>query len=253
MTNETNTKNKPAAGGSVRLEAGDAETIAQVASPAETLTRNRKGQKLGSKGDRTRLALMNATLELLGSHHLWEIKISDIATRANVRGPNFYAYFNSVEDVILALSERATEDLPDMARLIRQDWEILGGRECTRRIASLSIDYWERHRPVLRLVSMLADEGQPQFLRARLARLGPTYQAFRSRIEAAQAAGRMGPELAPRLAAYSLAVQLEQWGYNYHLARLEYSRAEIVETLSGLLFGWLSGLQLFPANEPRFD
>ncbi|MFZ4603972.1 MAG: TetR/AcrR family transcriptional regulator [Caulobacterales bacterium] len=218
-------------------------------APASVRTRNRRGQKLGAKGDRTRMALMEAALELLSSRPIWEIKISDIAGMANVRGPNFYAYFDSVDDLLLALSEQATEDLPDMASLIDSGWEVLGGEACALRLAELSIDYWEKHRPVLRIVNMLADDGETRFLRARIARLAPTYRAFRRRIEAAKAAGRLAVGVDPRLAAYSLAVYLEQWGHHYHLTRREYERDQIVSTLGALLFSWLSGLDLFPSSK----
>ena len=79
-----------------------------------TPVRNKKGQRIGAKGDRMRQSLMDATAHLLASQPIWLIKVSDIASACGARAPGFYAYFDSVEEVILTLAEQANAARPDL-------------------------------------------------------------------------------------------------------------------------------------------
>lgn len=213
---------------------------------------NRKGQRLGAKGDRMRNALMEATAELLATRRPWAIKVSDIAAACNIRGPTFYAYFDSVEAVILALAEQALSDQPDIASLLGEDWSDGKGTAYARRIAELSIQFWQRHRPVLKVVTMLADDGDPAFREANMARLDSVYQVFRARIEAAKAAGLLEPDFNDFLGAYALANQVDRWGYHYTRSRRAgLSHEEIVGTMSRMLEGLMRGLHLMPLPEGK--
>ncbi len=213
--------------------------------------RNRKGQRLGAKGDRMRQALMDATAHLLATQAPWTIKVADIAAACNVRAPNFYAYFDSVEEVILALAEQADEARPDLVSVIREEWTSETGFAHARRLTELSVGYWESFRPVLRVVDILAEDGDPAFLEARIRRVRPVARAFRERILAAQAAGRLSPEVSPRLCGYSLASQIERWGYHWNLTLSSgIERGQILDTLATLFLSLVAGLRIFPDLDP---
>ena len=220
-----------------------AEGASVKASPAT----NRKGQRLGAKGDRMRQSLMDATARLLATKPPWSIKVADIAAACGVRAPNFYAYFDSVAEVILALAEQATSDRPDLESVINAEWTSVNAYARARRLAELSVEYWEKHRPVLRVVDMLADDGDPEFLDARIRRTRPVVRAFRARIVAAQQAGRLSASIDPRLCGYAMASQIERWGYYWKLTLSSgISRDQILDTLATLFLSLVAGLNIYP-------
>jgi AcrR family transcriptional regulator len=215
-------------------------------------TTNRKGQRLGAKGDRMRVALMAATLQLLATERLWAIKVSDIAAACGVRSPNFYAYFDSVEEVILALVEQANQEQPDIAALIEQPWTDENAHALTREAIQLAIEHWEKYRPVLKVLTMLADDGQEAFVRMRIAYLRPTVRAYTVLVQEAQAAGRLGREINARLAAYNLAMRLQMAGTTWNLTMLSGApEDQLLDTLAALHVALLRGMRLYPDLQPN--
>jgi AcrR family transcriptional regulator len=213
-------------------------------------TTNRKGQRLGAKGDRMRLALMNATLQLLATERLWALKVSDIAAACGVRSPNFYAYFDSVEEVILALVDQAAQEQPDIASLIEQPWTPENARSLTRQAMLLAIEHWEKYRPVLKVLTMLADDGEEAFVRMRIAYFRPTVRAYGRLLEEAQADGRLRRDINTRLAAYSLAMRFQQAGASWNLTKLSgASEEELLDTMVTLHVAQIGGLRLYPGLE----
>ena len=216
----------------------------------ETRARNRKGQRIGAKGDRMRQSLMDATAHLLATQPIWSIKVSDIAGACGARPPGFYAYFDSVEEVILTLAEQANAARPDMAGLINADWTSENGFECARKLAEMSVEHWLAYRPVLQVVRMRADEGDPDFLPVRVAGMRPLVRALRNRMEAAQALGLLKADFDPRLGAYTVADLIDSWGQHWSLTvQSGIPEERILDTLATLLFELIRSLRLFPDLE----
>ena len=212
-----------------------------------TPVRNKKGQRIGAKGDRMRQSLMDATAHLLASQPIWLIKVSDIASACGARAPGFYAYFDSVEEVILTLAEQANAARPDMAGLINEEWTRSNGFERARKLAEMSVEHWLAYRPVLQVVRMRADEGDPEFLPVRVAGMRPMVRALRSRMEAAQTRGVLNADFEPRLGAYTVADLIDSWGQHWSLTvKSGIPEDRILDTLATLLFELIRSLRLFP-------
>jgi AcrR family transcriptional regulator len=194
-----------------------------------------------------RQSLMDATAHLLATQPIWSIKVSDIAAACGAKPPGFYAYFDSVEEVILTLAEQANAARPDMAGLLDKDWTRQDGFECARKLAEMSVQHWLAYRPVLQVVRMRADEGDPDFLPVRVAGMRPLVRSLRARMEAAQARGALTADFEPRLGAYTVADLIESWGQHWSLTvKSGIPEDRILDTLATLLFEMICSLSLFP-------
>jgi hypothetical protein len=54
---------------------------------------NHYGQKIGSKGERTRQTLIDVTVDLLETHGLRDVSVADVARVAKTSPATFYVYF----------------------------------------------------------------------------------------------------------------------------------------------------------------
>ena len=79
---------------------------------------NHYGQKIGSKGERTRRALIDKTVDLLESHGLRDVSVADVARAAKTSPATFYVYFRGVPEVVLAALEAASQTSPEIEALI---------------------------------------------------------------------------------------------------------------------------------------
>ena len=77
---------------------------------------NKLGHRIGARGERTRASILAATRRLLDSRHLGEIRVADVAAEAELSPSNFYTYFKTVEEPVLALCEASAADFQVMAR-----------------------------------------------------------------------------------------------------------------------------------------
>ena len=85
-------------------------------------TTNKLGHKIGARGGRTRQAILDATRRLLNARHYGEIRVADLASEAGVSPSNFYTYFKTVEEPVLALCEVAATDFQGLATYFQADW-----------------------------------------------------------------------------------------------------------------------------------
>ena len=72
---------------------------------------NKLGHRIGARGGRTRRSILDAARGLLNERHVGEIRVADVASAAGVSPSNFYTYFKTVEEPVLALCEEAGADL----------------------------------------------------------------------------------------------------------------------------------------------
>ena len=84
-----------------------------LAQPKE----NQSGQRMGAKGLKTRRRLIDATVDLLNSIPIRDIKVVDIAARAKTASATFYLYFDSVIEVVCAASAELVQSTPEIMAL----------------------------------------------------------------------------------------------------------------------------------------
>lgn len=192
------------------------------------------GPSPGSKGARTRQRILDATAALLTERPFADIRITEIARAAKIAQPNFYTYFASVEEVILAIAKSVSAD--DLGAYIERDWEGEAGLEHARQLVIAAIDLWRRHREVFAIVAVLADKRHGEFAAVRVRQMRAIYKSFEAKIRAAQASGRLAPEITPRLAGYECVSVLASTGQRYELLIASgFSHDQLVETTARLL------------------
>lgn len=171
---------------------------------------NHYGQKIGSKGERTRRALIDKTVDLLESHGLRDVSVADVARAAKTSPATFYVYFRGVPEVVLAALESAEQTSPEIEALFAQEWQGDGAARLARQFVDSYCAMWNRHRTIFRVRNMAAEEGDDRFYRARMNAAVPIMALLAQQVERAQAAGRVPAELKPRACGGTVLMMLER-------------------------------------------
>ena len=171
---------------------------------------NHYGQKIGSKGERTRQLLIDATVGLLESYGLRDVSVVDVARAANTSPATFYVYFRGVPEVVLAALENASQTSPELEALIGLDWLAPGAAVNACAVVQAYTELWNRNRTIFCVRNLAAEEGDDRFYQARMNASGPVMRALVDQIARAQAAGLTPADLAPRACAGVLLMMLER-------------------------------------------
>lgn len=205
-------------------------------------TTNKLGHRIGARGGRTRAAILVATRALLDRRHLGEIRVADVAAEAGVSPSNFYTYFKTVEEPVLALCENAAANFQPLSRRLDGDWS---GENAFRLARAYTLDvlaFWSEHGPVLRIEHMLADKGEPGFAECRIKRLRRVHLAFERRIAQAHATGYHAKGMDPRLTSYEVANLVESVAAGFELMRRGDTPAEaILDTTAHIVVKLVTG------------
>lgn len=184
-------------------------------SATETLSNrprgyNKYGQKIGTKGERTRQALIDATVALLESQGLRDVSVADVAREAKTSPATFYVYFRGVPEVVLAALEAVSQTSTEIEELIAGDWAVNETEDPARLFVDLYCALWNQNRTVFRVRNMAAEEGDNRFYQSRMDAARPVMAALTSKIELAQRAGLVPVELKARSCAGTILMMLER-------------------------------------------
>ena len=205
-------------------------------------TTNKLGHRIGARGGRTRQAILDATRSLLDGRHLGEIRVADVAAAAGVSPSNFYTYFKTVEEPVLALCEIAGAEFQPLARHLDGDWSGERAFIAARAYVVDVLLFWGEHGPVLRIEHMLADKGEFGFVETRIKRLRRAHLAFERRIAQAHAPGYHDKGLDPRLTSYEIASLVESMAAGFDLLRRGDTPAEtILDTTAHIVVKLVTG------------
>ena len=187
------------------------------------------------KGVRTRQRIMAATAQLLRERPLADVRVSDVARVADVAQPNFYTYFASVEDVILALGQEINAD--HLAIFIDEyDWTGESGMAGPRKLVEAALVFWREYGALFSIIGHLADRRRGDFAPLRSRQMRAVYKSFERRIRESQAAGRISAKVQPRLAGYECISVLQSVCGAYDLlASSGFTHEQLVETTARLL------------------
>ena len=180
---------------------------------------NKLGHRIGARGGKTRDAILEATKSLLQRRHLGEIRVADVAVEAGLSPTNFYTYYKTVEEPVLALCELASNDFQPLARHLDGDWS---GDQAFISARAYIVDvlaFWLDHGPMLRIEHMLADKGEVGFVESRVKRLRRVHLALERRIAQAHATGYHAKGLDPRLTSYEVASLVEGMAAGFELLK----------------------------------
>lgn len=176
---------------------------------AEEDLRAADGRVPGRRGRATRQRLLECTKDMLDSSTYRDLKVIDIAREAGTSPATFYQYFADVEAAILVLAEEMSRDagrLPDIVRA--GSWKGRAGYDRSLELVDAFLDFWEQHRPVLRVVDLNTEEGDQRFRQIRTKLLAAVNDALADVFEIHQSEGRHPAGLDPRAGAGALVSML---------------------------------------------
>lgn len=171
---------------------------------------NHYGQKIGSKGERTRRALIEATVDLLQSQGLRDVSVVDVARVARISPATFYVYFRGVPEAVLAALQDASQTSPELEDLIARDWQAAGAAEAAARFVDAYTRLWNANGTIFRVRNLAAEEGDTRFYQARMQAAGPMMAGISAAVARAQAAGRLPAALSSRACAGTILMMLER-------------------------------------------
>lgn len=211
-------------------------------SAAGAAPETREKRELGPRAQKTRERLLEALSELLAERSVREVSVVDVARRAGTSPATFYQYFADVGEAILALAERAADEMPAMGEIIEGSWIGEEGLDRARQLVEAYLDHWDEHRAVLRVRNLAADEGDERFLAVRIRASAPVGKGIVQAIRAGQKAGRVDAKIVPRAAAAALGAVLERLAaYHRELELGGVSREDLVETTARLVLQAIRG------------
>ena len=112
--------------------------------------------------------MLDATGALLDTVAYRDLKVVDIARGAGTSPATFYQYFPDVESAMLAMAADLGDSwYADLSKLItNRDWE--GDPDgSAHRVADGMLEFWTRHKPVLRVLDLASMEGDLRFREIR--------------------------------------------------------------------------------------
>lgn len=200
------------------------------------------GRVIGARAQRTRRRLLDATAELLAVRGAFELRVVDITREVGMSPATFYQYFADVEAAILVLADEASDDAHFLADLLETSWLEADGETRALEFVRAFMDYWDRHRAILRVRDLRAEEGDKRFWSARLDGYAAIVPGLTTMIEKGQATGSVSRELNAYAAASALAAMMERLvTYQSEFGRRGVSTEAMTATLATVLFQTVTG------------
>ena len=125
------------------------------------------GRVIGARAHRTRRRLLDATAKLLEERGALGLRVVDITREVGTSPATFYQYFPDVEEAILVLADEATDDIETLRPYILTPWNDADGVVHVQEFVDAFMEYWDRHRVILRVRDLRAEEGDDRFWAAR--------------------------------------------------------------------------------------
>ena len=194
------------------------------------------GRALGRRGAQTRRRLLDATAELLETHGIRDLRVVDIARAVGSSPATFYQYFRDVEEAVLALTQEVGDELAPLMALLEADWDATNGLDDARALVGGFVDYWDRHRAVLRTRNLAAQEGDERFRDVRNRTLREFMSSLEAKIADAQHDGRVVDEMSPVAASAALVALIERMAaFHRELEQIGIGRDDLVETTARII------------------
>jgi AcrR family transcriptional regulator len=201
------------------------------------------GRVIGARAQRTRRRLLDATAKLLGERGALNLRVVDITREVGTSPATFYQYFSDVEEAILVLADEATDEIVAVEPLLERSWTDHDGLANVDAFVEALMEYWEAHSVILRVRDLRAEEGDKRFWAVRTRGYAAIVPALTTKIEEAQAAGRLTQEINPYAAASAAMAMLERlFTYQSVFRRRGVTKEAMTTTLGAMLHSTVTGL-----------
>jgi AcrR family transcriptional regulator len=206
-------------------EGDDAEGVDEEPRAAD-------GRVPGRRGLATRQKLLACTSEMLRTRSYRDLKVVEIARGAGTSPATFYQYFPDVESAILVLAdEMVASSSTRFADLVADNsWKGKAGFAAAEALAQAMLAFWEEHLPIMRVVDLATDEGDPRFTNIRTKLLNDLNNALALAAREQRKAGRGMDDVDPNAVAGVLVAMLahvsaHRLGFEFWGVRSEELRA----------------------------
>jgi AcrR family transcriptional regulator len=177
-------------------------TTPDEAGELDEAMRAADGRVPGRRGRATRQKLLEQTEAMLQTTSFRDLKVVDIARGAGTSPATFYQYFPDVESAILMLAEEMAISGTSLADLVRgQSWKGRAAFPTSEVLVEGVLEFWEDHRPVLRVVDLATDEGDQRFHQIRVRMLNELTVALVEVIEELKRTSKHPDDLDPMATA----------------------------------------------------
>ena len=200
------------------------------------------GRRLGRRAQLTRRRLLDATAELLEDKGILELTVVDIARTVGTSPATFYQYFQNVEESVLALSDEVGDELHTLARWLEGRWQGGKGLDLARGLVGEFIEYWDRHRAVLRTRNLAAQEGDLRFRDVRNRALSTITDGLAAKVSEFKEAGKVAEGIDSYAAAGAMVAMMERMAaYHFEMEARGVGRDAMVETLARIIHHTATG------------
>ena len=150
---------------------------------APTELRAADGRVPGRRGLATRQRLLDCTEALLSTTSYRDLKVTDISREAGTSPATFYHYFPDIESALTVLAQATADRGAELAELVGEEpWKGSVGYDAALRLVDGTLVFWGEHAAVLRVVDLLAKEGDEGFRAIRTRMLNSTTRALSDAI-----------------------------------------------------------------------
>ncbi|EDY49268.1 TetR/AcrR family transcriptional regulator [Streptomyces clavuligerus] len=146
--------------------------------PTHVVTRTPDRRVPTQRGLQTRQKLMDATIELLATRSYRDIKVLDVAKTVGTSPAAFYQYFPDIEGVVLEASQLLAEETNTALDSFKDGAWSSDGLPGATRLVDAVLDGWSGHLPVVRVLTAVAAERDPRFVKAYFAATRPVLRAL---------------------------------------------------------------------------
>ena len=195
------------------------------------------GRVPGRRGRATRQRLLERTAEMLTSGSYRDLKVVDIARGAGTSPATFYQYFADVEAAVLVLAEEMAAEGHTLSALVRDaSWKGKAAWESSLLLVDGFLGFWERNRPVLRVMDLATAEGDQRFRRIRVRTLTELTNALAEVLEGQRRAGKHPSDLDPMATAGVIVAMLanvasHRWGFEFWGIRSDDTRRSMARII----------------------
>src|SRR5579875_3215712 len=145
------------------------------------------GRVPGRRGLATRSRLIECTANLLAKTPTRDLRVTDITRAAGTSPATFYQYFDDLESVLVAVAERTVDEGRQLSALIAgRPWKGAAGVRSAEALVDGFLEFWVSHRPALRVMDVLASEGDKRFRRLRVVMLNDMTKSLAAEIRELQ-------------------------------------------------------------------
>lgn len=210
---------------------------------APTELRAADGRVPGRRGLATRQRLLDCTAALLATTSYRDLKVTDISREAGTSPATFYHYFPDIESALTVLAQATADRGAELAELVGEEpWKGTVGYEAALRLVDGVLAFWGDNAAVLRVVDLLAKEGDTGFRAIRTRMLNSTTRALADAITMLGEKGQRNDDIDPTAMAAVLVSMLAHVAeHQPGLEAASISLDGLRQSMARLVYGGVTG------------